>query len=75
MSLIKSDENDGGLEKLEAVKKYFQRIFAILSKEVREELMKLDLSKDELKEVKKELAFLTEKKQLEFLKELTKKNE
>ena len=75
MSLIKSDENNGGFERLDVVKKYFQRIFTILSKEVREELMKLDLSKDELKEIKKELAFLTEKKQLEFLKELIKNNE
>ena len=75
MNLIKSDENDSGLEKLEVVKKYFQRIFTILSKEVREELTKLNLTKEELKEIKKELAFLTEEKQLEFLKELKKNNE
>ena len=75
MNLIKSDENDAGLEKLEVVKKYFQRIFTILSKEVREELTKLNLTKEELKEIKKELAFLTEEKQLEFLKELKKSNE
>ena len=71
MSLISSDENNGGFEKLEIVKNYFHRIFTILSKEVREELMKLNLSKDELKEIKKELAFLSEEKQIEFLKELT----
>ena len=75
VSLINHEESTGGFERLDVVKKYFQRIFTILSKEVREELMKLDLSKDELKEIKKELAFLTEKKQLEFLKELTKSNE
>ncbi len=74
MSLISSDENNGGFEKLEIVKNYFHRIFTILSKEVREELMKLNLSKDELKEIKKELAFLPEEKQLEFLKELAKDN-
>ena len=72
MSLISSDENNGAFEKLEVVKKYFQRIFTILSKEVREELIKLNLSKDELKEIKKELAYLPEEKQLEFLKELIK---
>ena len=71
MSLISSDENNGGFEKLDIVKKYFHRIFTTLSKEVREELMKLNLSKDEQKEIKKELAFLPEEKQLEFLKELT----
>ncbi|MHA1254285.1 MAG: hypothetical protein ACTSPS_01675 [Promethearchaeota archaeon] len=70
MSLITSDENNGGFEKLEIVKNYFHRIFTILSKEVREELIKLNLSKDELKEIKKELAFLSEEKQIEFLKEL-----
>jgi len=74
VSLISSDENNGGFEKLEVVKKYFYRIFTILSKEVRGELIKLNLSKDELKEIKKELAFLPEEKQIEFLKELAKKN-
>jgi len=74
VSLITSDENNGGFEKLEIVKNYFHRIFTILSKEVREELMKLNLSKDELKEIKKELAFLSEEKQIEFLKELAKDN-
>ena len=74
MSLISSDENNGGFEKLEIVKNYFHRIFTILSKEVREELMKLNLSKDELKEIKKELAFLSEEKQKEFLKELANDN-
>jgi len=71
VSPINSDENNGGFEKLEVVKKYFHRIFTVLSKEVKEELMKLNLSKDELKEIKKELAFLPEEKQIEFLKELT----
>ena len=71
VSLISSEENNGGYEKLDIVKKYFQRIFNTLSKEVREELINLNLSKEELKEIKKELAFLPEEKQLEFLKELT----
>lgn len=74
VSLISSDENNGGYEKLDVVKKYFQRIFNTLSKEVREELMKLNLSKDELKEIKKELAFLSEEKQIQFIKELAKDN-
>jgi hypothetical protein len=68
---ITSDDN-GGFEKFDVVKRYFHRIFTILSKDVREQLLKLNLPKDELKEVKKELAFLTEDKQLEFLKELKK---
>ncbi len=73
--MISSNENNSGFEKLEVVKNYFHRIFTILSKEVREELTKLNLSKDELKEIKKELAFLSEEKQIEFLKELKGNNE
>ena len=71
--LINNDEN-GGFDKLDVVKRYFYRIFTVLSKDVREQLMNLNLPKDELKEVKKELAFLSEEKQKEFLKELAKNN-
>jgi len=71
--LINNNEN-GGFDKLDVVKRYFYRIFTVLSKDVREQLMNLNLPKDELKEVKKELAFLSEEKQKEFLKELAKNN-
>jgi len=71
--LINNDEN-GGFDKLDVVKRYFYRIFTVLSKDVREQLMNLDLPKDELKEVKKELAFLSEEKQKQFLKELANNN-
>ncbi len=74
MLLINNDENSGGFEKVDVVKRYFHRIFTVLSKDVREQLMSLNLSKDELKEVKKELAFLSEEKQKEFLEELAKDN-
>jgi len=70
---ISNDEN-GGFEKIDVVKRYFHRIFTVLSKDVREQLMELNLSKDELKEVKKELAFLSEEQQKEFLEELAKDN-
>jgi hypothetical protein len=69
---IINDEN-GGFEKLDVIKRYFHRIFTVLPKDVREQLLNLNLSKDELKEVKDELAFLSEEKQREFLKELAKK--
>ena len=72
--LINNDENDGGFDKLDVVRRYFYRIFTVLSKDVREQLMNLNLPKDELKEVKKELAFLSEEKQKEFLKELANSN-
>lgn len=73
MVLINNDEN-GGFDKLDVVKRYFYRIFTVLSKDVREQLMNLNLPKDELKEVKKELAFLSEEKQKQFLKELANNN-
>jgi len=69
-----SNDENGGFEKLDVVKRYFQRIFTVLSKEVREQLMNLNLPKEQLKEVKKELAFLSEEMQLEFLKELANDN-
>ena len=71
--LINNDEN-GGFDKLDVVKRYFYRIFTVLSKDVREQLMNLNLPKDELKEVKKELAFLSEEKQKQSLKELANNN-
>lgn len=71
---ISNDEN-GGFEKLEVVKRYFHRVFTVLSKDIREQLMNLNLSKDELKEVKKELVFLSEEQQKEFLEELEEDND
>ena len=72
--LINNDENDGGFEMLDVVKRYFYRIFTVLSKDVREQLLNLNLSKDDLKEVKKELAFLSEEEQKKFLQEFAKDN-
>ncbi len=73
MVLISNNGKEGGFEKLDVVKKYFQKIFTVMSKEVREQLVKLNLSKSELKEVKKELVFLLDEKQKEYLNELSKK--
>ena len=66
-------EGNSNFEKLKIVKKYFGRIFNVLSEDVRKKLLKLKLSETELREIKKELAFLPEEKQKEFLKELTRK--
>jgi len=41
--------------------------------DIRDKLMRLDLSKDEKKEIKKELAFLTKDKQNDYMKELYRK--
>lgn len=73
MVLISNNSKEGGFEKLDIVKKYFQKIFTVMFKDVREELVELNLSKSELKEVKKELVFLPDEKQKEYLNELFKK--
>lgn len=70
---LSNNTKEGGFEKLDIIKKYFHKIFTVMSKDVREQLMDLNLSKDELKEVKKELAFLPDDKQKEYLNELSKK--
>ena len=73
MILVSNNGKEKGYEKLDVVKRYFQKIFTVMSKDVREQLMDLNLSKDELKEVKKELVFLPDEKQKEYLNELSKK--
>jgi hypothetical protein len=70
---VSNNSKEKGYEKLDVVKRYFQKIFTVISKDVREQLMDLNLSKDELKEVKKELVFLPDEKQKEYLNELSKK--
>ena len=63
--MISDDESS--FEKYEVVKRYFARIFNVLSKEVRQQLLDLDLTKEELKEIKNELGFLPEDQQKEYL--------
>ena len=65
---ISDDENN--FEKFEIVKRYFARIFNVLSKEIRQELLNLDLTEEELKDVRKELGFLPVDQQKEYIKEL-----
>ncbi len=67
MVIISDDES---FEKYEVVKRYFARIFNVLSKEIRQELLKLDLTEKELKEIKSELGFLSEEQQKKYIKEL-----
>jgi len=62
--------NNKNFEEISVVKKYFSRIFTILSKEIREKLMNLSVSEETRKLIKKELAFLSKEKQKEYLDEL-----
>ena len=65
---------NGELEEIPEIKKYFSRIYTTLSKDIREKLRDLDLSKEKKKKIKKELAFLTKDKQMEYLDELIQLN-
>jgi hypothetical protein len=67
---FKDDINSKDFEEITAVKKYFARIFTILSKEVRDKLMNLNVSEEKRKTLKKELAFLSKERQKEYLDEL-----
>lgn len=72
MDSTDKDKNDNfNFEKLKIIKNYFSRIFNVLPKDIREDLLKLNLSKEELKSILKKIAFLTEEKQRMFLEEIS----
>lgn len=68
-----SGDLDEDFENIGVVKRYFSRIFTVLSKEVRDKLLNLNLSEKVKKIIINDLAFLTEEKQKEYLDELKKK--
>ena len=70
MIRIKEDLEEKDLEDISEIKKYFMRIYTVLSKDIRDKLKKLDLDKEKKKRIKKELAFLSKEKQIEYLDEL-----
>ena len=59
--------NEVNFEDNKIIKKYFSRIFTVLPKEVREKLMNLDISERTFEKLKRELAFLPEEQQNEYL--------
>ena len=65
---------NGDLEDIPEIKKYFMRIYTVLSKDIREKLKLLNVSKEQKKKIKKELAFLSKDKQIEYLDELLQLN-
>jgi hypothetical protein len=67
-------EENGDIGDIPEIKKYFSRIYTILSKEIREKLRDLDVSKEKKKKIKRELAFLSKDKQIEYLDELIQLN-
>ena len=57
-------------EDKKVVKKYFSKIFTILSKDIREQISELKISKKEKNELLKELAFLSKEEQAKYIKEI-----
>ncbi|MHA1687879.1 MAG: hypothetical protein ACTSUN_00835 [Promethearchaeota archaeon] len=53
------------------IKKYFTKIFTVVSKDIRKRINELDISKKEKKELLRELAFLTREQQIKYLEELS----
>jgi hypothetical protein len=70
MVIVVKDDNKV-FDKLDVVKKYFARIFTILSKDTRDGINKLNVDDQQRKEIKDEISFLPKNKQRDFLKELT----
>ncbi len=70
MVSISGDLEEKDLEDVPEIKKYFLRIYTVLSKEIREKLKQLNLDKEKKKKIKRELAFLSREKQIEYLDEL-----
>lgn len=56
------DEKDKKL-----VKEYFSKIFAVLSKDLREQIINLKISKKEKRDLLEELAFLTKEEQVRYI--------
>ncbi len=70
MLSINRDLEEKDLEDVPEIKRYFMRIYTVLSKDIREKLKQLDLDKEKKKKIKRELAFLSREKQIEYLDEL-----
>jgi len=68
-----TDDIDNNFEEIGVIKRYFSRIFTVLSVEIREKLLNLNLSEKVKKIIIKDLAFLTEQKQNDYLDEFKKK--
>jgi hypothetical protein len=66
---INGDTNNKDLEEIPEIKKYFSRIYTVLSKEIRDKLKRLNVSKEKKKKIRKQLAFLPKNKQNEYLDE------
>ncbi len=65
------DDDDGDFENIGVVKKYFSRNYTILKPDIRNRLEDLNIPEKKKKKLRKEIAFLSEEKQYEYLDELS----
>ena len=70
MLKINEDIRNKELEEIGEIKQYLKRIYSVLPKNIREKLKNLNISEKKKKSIIKELAFLSEKKQIKYLEEL-----
>lgn len=70
MLKISDDISNEDLEEIKEVKAYWKRIYSVLRKDIRENLKNLNVSEKKKRAIIKELAFLSEKKQIKYLEEL-----
>lgn len=70
MSSKENHKDEYDLEKNEVIKRYFKRIYTVLDESIRTKLLGLEVSKDELKQIIKNIGFLPKEKQEKYLKEL-----
>jgi len=63
-------DDDGDFEKIGVVKKYFSRVYTVLKPDIRDRLENLNIPEKKKRKLKRELAFLSEEKQYEYLDEL-----
>lgn len=68
-------DDDGDFEKIGVVKKYFSRIYTVIKPDIRERIDDLNIPDKKKKKLRKEIAFLSEEKQYEYLDELSNDNE
>ena len=65
-----NNKKSSNIEKIGFIKRYFSRIFTVLSKDIREKLMSLNIPEKKKTSLKKELVFLTKDKQNDYIDEL-----
>ncbi len=75
LNSLDNDNKEFDFEKLDVIKTYFSKVYSVLSEEVRDKLLNLKITKEELKCILKRIAFLPKDKQIMFIEELSREDE